>query len=239
MRDTVKQAIYFENSLAFTNESINDFERIIPHILADQGDESRGAKSGYSALVLYYTTKVNLLYSLGEPVVAIRQVYENLLGYYVKVWSIYDGYIELIRMLSLGVLLELRDSDQHFKTLERRIEEANFNDYLVNYLIRHIDQSWKLEPEELSLKGIYEPLKDVVEASSKNLSEDLLRNYLEKQWYSIHDECAWYGSHKSQHDTYYGYWAFEAGAIAKILELNDRELKNQPYYPYDLVHFVT
>ena len=36
---------------------------------------------------------------------------------------------------------------------------------------------------------------------------------------------------------YYGYWSFEAGAIAKILNLDDSNLKNVPYYPYDLVHY--
>ncbi|MDD7379168.1 MAG: DUF1911 domain-containing protein [Lachnospiraceae bacterium] len=36
---------------------------------------------------------------------------------------------------------------------------------------------------------------------------------------------------------YYGYWSFEAGAIAKILNLDDSSLKDVPYYPYDLVHY--
>ena len=43
--------------------------------------------------------------------------------------------------------------------------------------------------------------------------------------------------HKAKEKLYYGYWSFEAGAIAKILNLDDSNLKNVPYYPYDLVHY--
>jgi hypothetical protein len=49
--------------------------------------------------------------------------------------------------------------------------------------------------------------------------------------------CAWYDSHKSSKNDYYGYWSFEAGAIAKILNLDDSSLKDVAYYPYDLVHY--
>ena len=41
----------------------------------------------------------------------------------------------------------------------------------------------------------------------------------------------------SKQNTYYGYWIYEAGSICKILRLDDEELKEQQYYPYDLVHF--
>ena len=36
---------------------------------------------------------------------------------------------------------------------------------------------------------------------------------------------------------YYGYWCFEAGAIAKRLGFIDNDLQNEQYYPYDMVHF--
>ena len=42
---------------------------------------------------------------------------------------------------------------------------------------------------------------------------------------------------RAKEKLYYGYWSFEAGAIAKILNLDDSNLKDVPYYPYDLVHY--
>ena len=37
--------------------------------------------------------------------------------------------------------------------------------------------------------------------------------------------------------TYCGYWSFEAGAIVKLLGIDDTILKDMKYYPYDLVHY--
>ena len=64
---------------------------------------------------------------------------------------------------------------------------------------------------------------------------ELLKKYLTSEWYN--GDCGSYEAHKSKHNIYYGYWSFEAGAIAKILNLDDTSLKNVPYYPYDLVHY--
>lgn len=36
---------------------------------------------------------------------------------------------------------------------------------------------------------------------------------------------------------YRGYWCIEAAALVKALELDDRELKDCKYYPYDMAHF--
>ena len=63
------------------------------------------------------------------------------------------------------------------------------------------------------------------------------KEYLEKYWYVGHKNMGWYDIHKAKEKLYYGYWSFEAGAIAKILNLDDSNLKNVPYYPYDLVHY--
>ena len=46
--------------------------------------------------------------------------------------------------------------------------------------------------------------------------------------------------HKIEFDKlYYGYWCFEAGAIVKRLGFDDEDLKNEQYYPYDMVHSVS
>lgn len=237
MRDRVKNRAFFESSLSFTNESINDFENIMPQVVGNQGEESQGAKNGYNALVMYYTKKVNLLYSLGEEVLEVKIVYEKLLGYYAKTWNIEYGYIELIRILSLGALLKIESSNSNLKILENKIRDAGLNDYLVNYLITFIDSDWELNSNDFYFKGIYEPLKDIINENDKHMSKNMLKKYLENQWYELHNECAWYDSHDSKQGAYYGYWAYEAGAIAKILQLEDKELREQQYYPYDLVHF--
>lgn len=236
MRDRIKNEDFFRKSLSFTEESINDFEKIMPQVIEKQGADSQGAKNGCNALVMYYTKKVNLLYSLGESIIDVKQSFEKLLGYYATVWDMEYGYIELIRILSLSALLNINSSNCDFEILEKKIKDVGLNDYLVNFLLRNIDIHWNLSTDSFAFKNIYDDTKVIVE-SENNERAILLKNYLNNKWYEAHNECAWYNSHNSKQDTYYGYWAYEAGAISKILKLNDEELKGQQYYPYDLVHF--
>lgn len=64
---------------------------------------------------------------------------------------------------------------------------------------------------------------------------ELLKKYLNNDWYN--EDCGCYEAHKSKQNIYYGYWSFEAGAIAKILKINDTQLRDTQYYPYDMVHY--
>ena len=69
-------------------------------------------------------------------------------------------------------------------------------------------------------------------------AEAFLAEYLKRKWYSSHSDYYWYNSHESKANTYFGYWCFEAGAIVKIMGLDDSALKDNQYYPYDLVHYT-
>ena len=81
----------------------------------------------------------------------------------------------------------------------------------------------------------YDKLTDIV--ANREKAVEKLKEYLEKYWYVGHKNMGWYDIHKAKEKLYYGYWSFEAGAIAKILNLDDSNLKDVPYYPYDLVHY--
>ena len=148
-------------------------------------------------------------------------------------WNRKYGYIELIKVLSLAVLFKVDKSD--IFELEKKIISERFDDYLVNFWIKKIDSTWERKEETFEFK-VYDCLKQILEKDREMACEEL-KEYLLENWYEIHRECAWYDSHKSNQKVYYGYWSFEAGAIAKILNLDDSSLKDVPYYPYDLVHY--
>ena len=101
-------------------------------------------------------------------------------------------------------------------------------------MIKSIDASWGFNGNNYEY-SVYECLGDAI--NSVQVSDDLLKDYLEKKWYKIHKECSWYDIHKKSPELYAGYWSFEAGAVAKILGVDDSSLKDEQYYPYDLVHF--
>ena len=90
---------------------------------------------------------------------------------------------------------------------------------------------------EIKFKKQYIFLQEIV--SNPNEREELLIRYIKKDWYRVHAGMDWYNSHKKLDKMLYkGYWSFEAGAIAKILNIDDSRLKDTKYYPYDLVHFT-
>lgn len=110
MRDKLKKEEFFRNSLLFTDECISEFEKILPEIMKQDGIESQRVINGCNALIVYYIKKVNLEYSLGEEISKVKESYERLLIYYSQVWNMGQGYIELVRILSLGVLLRIDKS---------------------------------------------------------------------------------------------------------------------------------
>lgn len=234
MRDKLKKEEFFRKSLLFTDECISEFEKILPEIMKQDGTKSQRVINGCNALMVYYIKKVNLEYSLGEEISKVKESYERLLIYYSQAWSMGQGYIELIRILSLGVLLRIDKSQM--KTLENKIRQENLNDYFVNFLLKAINKEWEMTTQKFVFPNLYESVKSIIEAKENQERIFLLKDYLENKWYRIHNETAWHNSHLSDQNTYYGYWAYEAGAVAKILDLEDGALKEQRYYPFDLVH---
>lgn len=65
----------------------------------------------------------------------------------------------------------------------------------------------------------------------------VIKEILEKEWYGFHRQAYWFNSHKAENNIFEGYWAFDVGAVTKILGIDDGALKDAPYYPYDLVHY--
>lgn len=234
LRDTLKDERYFQKAIEQTESSIEKFETLISTVIETKGADDVGVRNGYNVLVSSYTKLVNLLYSAGEDIEIISNTYKKLLYYYGKMWKSDYGYFELIRILSMGVLLEIEP--KHFAELEKKIVDEDFNDYLVNYLLIHIDNAWQLKSNTFVFPGIYDDLQVVIEQEDATAVQ-LLEEYLLKKWYSNHKDAAWYNSHKSKQDVYYGYWSYEAGAIVKCMGLDDSPLQNVKYYPYDLVHY--
>ena len=233
MRGTIKDDTYFAEKLQKNGADIEHYEALVEKVVAERGESDRGAQMGYAVLFTSYRNRINLLYSTGNKDSEIKPCFENLLKYYVKTWEPRYSYFDLINVLSLAVLLDVKADNELVNELIGKIRKADYQDYLVDQLAGALDTSYEPRCPEFRWKKTYQPLKEIAENAAVN-AVDLLKQYLDDQWYGIHKECAWYGSHKTE--LYYGYWSFEAGAIAKLLGLDDTSLRDQKYYPYDLVH---
>lgn len=149
---------------------------------------------------------------------------------------ILSAYDEMLWMLSLGYLLDISNED--FKKLVDVIDRDRIKDYLFEFIIRAKLTERKSITEESYEYGwkLFGKLRQAIIETDKQKAEKLVKDFLEKDWYKEHKDAGWYDSHKSKHDTYFGYWSFETAAVVKIMGLDDSSFIDCQYYPKDLVH---
>jgi hypothetical protein len=176
-------------------------------------------------------------YSIGEDVQKVKKEYNSLIPLIEKNWKKSNGYVQMVWILSIGIMLEIEDSD--FSKLVQIIEKDNPNDYLVDLLIHYRLPIWQGKSDSFMFKRPYQAIREIVSFSAiDNLNGlERMKKYLLKEWYRGHSDSGWYDAHKSKWNIHTGYWSFESGALVKILGLDDSTLKDMPYYPYDMVHW--
>lgn len=112
-------------------------------------------------------------------------------------------------------------------------DDALYEDVLTFYL----DDRYDVE-ELLHQKPFFHLLKSIRRESSGSIED--IQKYL-KAWYTAMKNLTWHDSHLDLTDSgagYFGYWAIEAGAVAYLLELDDRSFREHLVYPKDLVNFA-
>ena len=167
-------------------------------------------------------------YSRGDDLAPMKDEYTEVFKEWLPLFST-ESYNVLLRMISLGILFGI--DDELLDKASELTAQAGFKDWLISFLLQGRKDSEKISTDKFLFKKKYlPPLKSFVE--NKNIDD--MKLYLSK-WYNTN--CGYYGAHKSTEKLYCGYWSFEAGAVAKILGIDDEQIKDAKYYPYDLVHF--
>lgn len=177
---------------------------------------------------------INAHYSFGEDCSVLEKLYYDELVAYTYV-SHDIGYIHLVQFLSLGVLLEI--PKDKMQAMVDEMDAININDRLIDFIIDSYGLKRAMISDGYMFGNPYPFLMDVISTAYKDKEKAsvLLVEYIENKWMDGHAKCGWKKFHKEA--GYVGLWSFEAGAVAKILGLDDSELKNSNHYPYDLVHY--
>ncbi|TAF76571.1 MAG: DUF1911 domain-containing protein [Bacteroidetes bacterium] len=204
-------------------------------------------------LVNSYLRSIFLKYSAGslifnfkdDLIQAIELTYESWDGFWLvehngkKLNQYGEGYDEMLWMLSLGYLLNIDEAD--FKKLVEVIDRDGVKDFLFEFIIRAKIKDRQPITEEsyqefFGVPQTFNKLRQAVTETDKSKAEKLVKEFITKDWYKNHKDAGWYNSHKSKHDTYFGYWSFETAAVVKIMGLDDSSFIDCQYYPKDLVH---
>lgn len=225
MRDELKDIKYFNE---FIDEDVARIEKFTDKLKSGEVKPERivPVKSKIHDLQLGVLIAK---YSKGDELSLLEKGYVDLIKNWEEVWEP-DYYSKNLKMISLGVLFEVDKA--YAEQIQQMLKKSNINDWLLSFLLdswnekRTDGQKQLLFPDKFSMlqKAVYEENKTA-----------FLKKYLLEEWYT--EDCGCYEAHKSKQNIYYGYWSFEAGAVAKILDIDDSGLKGVLYYPYDLVHY--
>ena len=225
MRDKLRKKEYFDT---FIEEELEDIQ-MFKDSLADGEIENDRIDSIKDEILLIKMGVIIAKYSRGDDIEDIKQDLEDMTDMFCKSW---DGgiYEDNLWFASLAYLLGL-DSTK-LARIRKKLMESDTYDYLIDYVLTGAE--CEFDNSRVSFPRSY---KKLVKSINEN-DRDALLKYL-RGWYKGSQESSWYDTHKITDDAlYYGYWCFEAGAVAKRLGLADDDLQNEQYYPYDLVHFI-
>lgn len=225
MRDSLKNVEYFNQFI------YEDLERIKRFSSKLEGGEVKVERI-FPVKSKVHDLKLGILiakYSKGDELTELEKEYFELVSDWEEVWEP-EYYNKNLKMISLGLLF---GADKDFaKKMKIMLEKSQIYDWLLFYLLDALDDEQIEGRKEMLFPKSFSNLQKVVFQENKLQT---LKKYLSDDWYN--EDCGCYEAHKSKQNIYYGYWSFEAGAIAKILNINDSSLKNISYYPYDLVHY--
>ena len=222
---------YFQGQIDRCNRFIKSDKENEINYLKDH-DKLRPAH--YLSSTSIRNKKIECFYSLGEPIQIMQPIFKESIENFSQAWTEdYQGYPLLLQMVSLGILL--KSDEEEFKKItdflhkatQSNIEEMWKPDNLIFFLIGAKDHQRKGDKP-------YEKLYEITQLP-KLEAEKAIKDYLEV-WYSLHQTDPWYNTHLRD-SGYSGYWAWEVAAVVKVMKLNDSSFKDNPYYPYDMVHW--
>lgn len=234
MRDTLNtENNYHELILkkeGFIKEDIAEY-------LDNQDWDVERVRDQFSTICMYSYQILISKYSLGLKVSDIQNDYKKTVSFMEKGWESVSGYVEMVWMLSIGIMLNVEDEE--FSKLTELVRRDQLDDYLINFLIAAKKPDWELHSKNFRFPKPYKALEEVIElsASTSGKAVERLKKYLQKEWYPGHKDSGWHDDHKSKWGVHFGYWSFESGALVKLLGLDDTEIKDMNYYPYDMVHY--
>ena len=224
MRDSIRTKAYFDDFIAQDTERICKFQ---DKLNSGSIDDKRVPLIN-NKIIYLKTGLIIAKYSRGDSINDIKNEFEELIDMVCEKGDV-SIYEDNLCLASLAYLLGV-NSDKMMR-LRSKLMESGTYDYLIDFVF--LGSESDIDINKISFQCEYKKLTKYIDDRTKETFLKYLRG-----WYRSHLHSSWYDSHKNEKfKLYFGYWCFEAGAIAKRLQLDDNDLQNEQYYPYDMVHF--
>ncbi|AWL79256.1 PoNi-like cognate immunity protein [Capnocytophaga canimorsus] len=257
VRDLLNTIEGYEEIIQFDNQAIKKLKEKIADLLIceEKGIQKfplpnlEVIKNTKGTIINYYLNLIFAKYSAGYDISEIKTDFLHLLTITDELWQekslteftyqksepYYgtDEYELVLNLISLGILLNCNDKE--FEKIIKIRDKVPTKNILLDFFLSFKDK--RNIHKEQSKGNTYKGLNELILKNDVSSLINDLKIYLSKSWYKERSYAGWHNSHKSKHNIYTGYWSFESGALVKILGLDDTLLKDQKYYPYDMVHW--
>lgn len=232
MRDDTKTKEYYEKVYYMDSGFIENDRGRIQRIIEQKGADFETIPSCYSGIANNYFLRFYVGYTMGmncdELLPDIKKCIENgLQGCNGNVYG------DLERILYLVIIFRLHEYNDDIKG--RLTNFKSYQDIYMEHLYHFIDDSFEITAENLFWQKECSPLLEVIQLaqSDKEAAVQRLKKFVDKQWFKTLKE----GIITNTSKCYRGFWCIEAATLVKALGLDDAELKDCKYYPYDMAHF--
>lgn len=185
-------------------------------------------------IIQYIRELMHAQYSYGMDMKEFDRLFDEMLDF-VKEINIKDiGYINLLHLISYGILLQ--KSPDIFEEIVKKLDEEKANDIFLDTILQAYGLKRTFHSDEYAKENPYKYLVDIiVAADSDNNVCNLLYDYVTTKWLKGHSDLGWGKSVKEK--GFRGLWAYDAAAVAKLFGIDDSALKDVEFYPYDLAHY--
>ncbi|TWP23052.1 DUF1911 domain-containing protein [Apibacter muscae] len=232
IRAQFKNEKYFKKEIKRCDEWMNN----------DKEDFEKYIKKHGKLMDIHYVNackirlqKIENMYSVGESPVKLKDSYKEVLDYFLKGYS--ENYKDNLLALEIVSFCKLLNFNQ--KELNKIIDFINKweNNSKIKDIYKPCSLLYYLLDKEVIKRKSYKPIEELYQITQqpKSEAEISIKKYLDN-WYSMHKDEPWYNSHLRD-SGYSGYWAWEVAAVVKVKGLDDTGFKDNPYYPYDMVHW--
>ncbi len=149
-------------------------------------------------------------------------------------------YLELLRLLSLGVLFR---EDAQLLRIAKLIQPLRRKDTVIEELLMvFVPDSYEMN--DLYHVALYDNLMGAAWSKGEESAEDMTK-FL-NAWYKFFEGAFWHNAHlrfgkfedAPNWVNYYGYFAWEAAAMAYLYDLDDSAYRDHLLYPKDLVDWA-
>lgn len=215
------------------------------------GDEDRSLL--WQSICSYSFSRWVMQYTAGEPTEPLRTELEKVIAAHERWQEALAAFEQIPQIAPLGLdrIAEYQRCMQliglcfllHRRDLLPRIARLEDPGYAGSDALYEDLLDYEL-PNRLNVDKLYhgQPYTPLVQAMYRESDAESLADLKAYclAWYPAMKRVPWHDSHLRITDTdgdYFGYWAFEAGAVAYLLDLDDSSIDHM-VYPKDLVKFA-